>query len=419
MKPLTLIVALTVTALSARAAQATTVVACVGDSITQNSGWPDRLGVRLGANYQAKNFGVSGTTLLKNGDFPYWNTTAFTASHTSNPGIVVIMLGTNDSKPQNWGAHMADFVGDYEALIDSYAALPSHPQIWVNLCPPAGVNGFGISGTVIETQINPLIRQVALAKGVGLIDIFSAFGGHNFDPSLYGSPGDQVHPNATGAQRIADTVYAALSADAGVPYAAPEGGAPQAVDASDDTTTVDALADAGVAAIDALSEDGTSDAAMPADATAASVGEGATVSDSATARPQATQGDAAIKLGPSSADATSVGASLTQPASGETSGCAFSGLPRGAASSLDGAWLIVLVLAARARQLAHGGVGIRLRFGSKRVGGGRRTAGLSVSIGSAITGKLPFDVVAPTGPNGLACNAESACFAASMYFRTP
>ncbi|HET6279820.1 MAG TPA: GDSL-type esterase/lipase family protein [Polyangia bacterium] len=195
-----------------RAVAAPIKVACVGDSITQNSGWSDRLGAKLGAGYKSTNYGVSGTTLLKKGDNPYWNTAAYTQSHSSNPDIVVIMLGTNDSKPSNWNAHRGEFVGDYEALIDSYAALPSHPKIYLNLCPPAGNNGYQINGVVIENEVQPDIKQVAAAKSVPTIDVFDAFGGHTLDPSLYGSPGDLVHPNGKGAQVIADTVYAALVA---------------------------------------------------------------------------------------------------------------------------------------------------------------------------------------------------------------
>ncbi|HTM45351.1 MAG TPA: GDSL-type esterase/lipase family protein [Polyangiaceae bacterium] len=192
-------------------AQAPTLVACIGDSITQNSGWCEDLGTLLGADYQTQNFGVSGTTLLKMGDHPYWDTAQFTQSHDFNPNIVVIMLGTNDSKPQNW-TYKDQFATDYAALIDSYRAVPSVASVYLNLPPPAGTNGFNISGTVIENEVVPLVRQVAMTKQTGLIDVFSAFGGHNFDPSLYGSAGDQVHPNGAGAQVIANTVYDALMA---------------------------------------------------------------------------------------------------------------------------------------------------------------------------------------------------------------
>ena len=53
-------------------------VACVGDSITQGSGaqkgksYPAQLQGLLGEGYLVGNFGVSGRTLLKKGDFPYW-----------------------------------------------------------------------------------------------------------------------------------------------------------------------------------------------------------------------------------------------------------------------------------------------------------------------------------------------------------
>ena len=194
-------------------ASAATNVACVGDSITEGSGWCEALGTKLGADYSVSNFGVSGTTLLKSGDYPYWDCSQYTPSHDFLPNIVVIMLGTNDSKPQNW-AHKSEFVADYEALIDTYTSLASSPAIYVNLPPPAGQNSYGISGTIIEDEVLPLVRQVAESKGATLVDVFSAFGGSDFDPNLFGSTADQVHPNAAGAQVICDTVYEALTAPA-------------------------------------------------------------------------------------------------------------------------------------------------------------------------------------------------------------
>ena len=52
------------------------IVAAVGDSITELSGWPDQLGAELGAAYTVHDYGLAGTTLLKNGDHPYWAMTA-------------------------------------------------------------------------------------------------------------------------------------------------------------------------------------------------------------------------------------------------------------------------------------------------------------------------------------------------------
>src|SRR5882757_6805569 len=60
-------------------------VACVGDSITYGSGasdpatksYPAVLAGLLGGGYAVGNFGHGGTTLLKSGDFPYWNVAEF------------------------------------------------------------------------------------------------------------------------------------------------------------------------------------------------------------------------------------------------------------------------------------------------------------------------------------------------------
>ncbi len=337
--------------LAARSAAAVTVVACVGDSITQNTpqnlGWSDRLGLRLGANYRANNYGVSGTTLLKKGDFPYWNTPAFTQSHASGPGIVVIMLGTNDSKPQNWGPHKPEFVGDYEALIDTYSALPSHPKIFLNLCPPAGANGFGISGAVIENEMIPLIRQVAAAKGVGIIDVFSAFGGHNFDPTLYGSAGDQVHPNAVGTQRIADTVYAALEValDGGAADGATDASAVGAMDANAADATKEASADdaAGIApSVDAMVEAGDPGSggpdANPSPDGAFPLGQEAGAS--------ATQPDAAAGGGALAGDSALPAPGNAAAGGGGGSGCSLSRAQPGTApNDKPGRFLLVPVLA--------------------------------------------------------------------------
>ena len=84
-------------------------IACVGNSITdgnamssKSDSYPMALGRYLGAGYDVRNCGKSGTTMLKNGDYSYWNEQLFDDAINFNPNIVTIMLGTNDSKPQNW-----------------------------------------------------------------------------------------------------------------------------------------------------------------------------------------------------------------------------------------------------------------------------------------------------------------------------
>src|SRR6185437_4079957 len=102
------------------------VVACVGDSITAgynlagNQAYPIQLGAMLNSTYTVNNYGVSGTTLLKNGNYPYTGTRTYTSSLHCRPNYVIIQLGTNDSKPSNWDNLGSQFVGDYQSLISSY-----------------------------------------------------------------------------------------------------------------------------------------------------------------------------------------------------------------------------------------------------------------------------------------------------------
>ena len=85
-------------------------VACIGNSITDGHGidmataygYPALLQKKLGSDYWVKNFGVSGRTMLNKGDFPYMNEVAWKDALAFKPDIVIIKLGTNDSKPQNW-----------------------------------------------------------------------------------------------------------------------------------------------------------------------------------------------------------------------------------------------------------------------------------------------------------------------------
>src|SRR5438477_7762110 len=115
-------------------------VACVGDSITYGAGlehretnsYPANLGRLLGSRFEVRNFGVSGATLLKKGDKPYWSFPEFTALNAFAPDAIVLKLGTNDSKPQNW-IHGDEFAGDLRQMLDSLAHLPSKPRLWVCL----------------------------------------------------------------------------------------------------------------------------------------------------------------------------------------------------------------------------------------------------------------------------------------------
>ena len=210
-----LLLALTMTVAAARvaaqpaapAAAGKLRVACIGDSITFGAGVKDRaknsypavLQRLLGADYEVRNFGVSGRTLLQHGDFPYGKEKAYKQALEFNPDIVVIKLGTNDSKPQNW-KFKSEFAADARALIASFRALPGKPRVLICLPVPAFKVTYGIDGAIIEKQQLPILRQLAFETGCELIDLHTA---HLGKGAWYP---DNIHPNAEGAASMARVV---------------------------------------------------------------------------------------------------------------------------------------------------------------------------------------------------------------------
>ncbi len=185
-------------------------VACVGDSITQGAGaqkgksYPSQLQALLGDGYQVGNFGVSGRTLLKKGDFPYWKERKYQDALAMEPAIVIIMLGTNDTKPHNW-KHEAEFDADYRGLVKSFQALKSKPKVFV--CRPVPVPGkgnFGINEENIQKEI-PRVDALAKELGCGVIDMHAAL--EKFPELLP----DRVHPNTAGAGEMAKAAAKAIT----------------------------------------------------------------------------------------------------------------------------------------------------------------------------------------------------------------
>ncbi|MGD9420494.1 MAG: sulfatase-like hydrolase/transferase [Verrucomicrobiota bacterium JB025] len=193
-------------------------VACVGDSITYGFGiekrkalsYPAQLQGLLGDQWIVGNFGKNGATVLKKGHAPYWKAPQFRAAKKFLPDVVIIKLGTNDSRPQNWPQHKSDYVADYVDLIRGFQNLASKPTVWIctpaPVYPGAAVRKNRFSDTVIREEVIPLVHKVAEEAGVGVIDLQSALS----DQAWFS---DGVHPNARGAHVIAKTVAEALSAD--------------------------------------------------------------------------------------------------------------------------------------------------------------------------------------------------------------
>ena len=203
-------------------------VACIGNSITDGSGidmasqhgYPAILQQKLGKDYWVKNFGVSGRTMLNKGDRPYMNELAWRDALAFQPDIVIIKLGTNDSKPQNW-QHGAEFKQDLVQMITTLnpelAQLPKNKkkrakalaevktQIFLCTPIPAFKSTWNINDSVIVNGVIPVQQEVAKEYGLQVIDLHTLFA-NDGDKMV----ADGIHPNADGARRMAEIIVDAL-----------------------------------------------------------------------------------------------------------------------------------------------------------------------------------------------------------------
>lgn len=181
-------------------------VACVGNSITQGPGrenpdsYPLQMQSILGDGYEVKNFGVSGRTLLRKGDYPYWNEPQFEQVKEFAPDILVIMLGTNDSKPQNW-AHKAEFRKDYLDMISEFREhMPVDGKVYVIMPVPVTKDNFGITASVMNNEQRMMLVEIAQAANAELIDLYTPL----MDKAELLPDG--VHPNKEGLGIMASEV---------------------------------------------------------------------------------------------------------------------------------------------------------------------------------------------------------------------
>jgi lysophospholipase L1-like esterase len=195
-------------------------VACVGDSITFGWGlhptYPARLGQWLGTNSDVRNFGVSATTLLRRGDFPYVRQPAYTNALAFQPDIVVIDFGANDSKHPDDGSldatnavnnwrFKSDFTGDYKEMIAAFRQANPSAKIFICYPTPDFPGRWGINDKTIRDEMIPMIRAVAAETDAGVIDLRSALAGK---ADLFP---DTVHPNTEGAKLMAAEIFRALT----------------------------------------------------------------------------------------------------------------------------------------------------------------------------------------------------------------
>lgn len=179
-------------------------VACIGDSITNGGGnseaafFPVQLDQILGQDYEVLNCGESGATMQTDGDKPYWYQKDLYNVFVYQPDIVVIMLGTNDSKTQNWNAN--SFERDYQLMIDTLLSMKSNPEIFLCTPPPAYSSAWNISDSTIQTELIPIVTKIAKKNGLEIIDVYNSM------TNMSDLFPDGIHPNDEGKKIMANSI---------------------------------------------------------------------------------------------------------------------------------------------------------------------------------------------------------------------
>ncbi|EGK03121.1 GDSL-type esterase/lipase family protein [Dysgonomonas gadei] len=184
-------------------------IACIGASITEGArttdpkkdSYPAQLGRLLGNEYEVLNFGLGSRTMLRKGDFPYWDTEQYKQALASNPDIVFIDLGGNDAKLQN-RVYMDDIKNDCIDMIRSFKNLPSDPRVilmlpFVSFEPDT----TQIWDPVLVNTIIPRLQQAAYEENIEVLDM------HSLLINRKDLMPDNIHPEDEGSAIIAKRLY--------------------------------------------------------------------------------------------------------------------------------------------------------------------------------------------------------------------
>ena len=184
-----------------------TKVVCVGDSITYGQGVlgsrrTDTFTAILAelTGYTVKNYGLCNRTLLSDGNFPYAEEHHYADSLAEGADVYIIMLGSNDSKPQYWDKEQ--FVSEYTEFIKSYLELDSAPTVYVMVPPRVYIeqDGGNCDDATVDGELTDAISEIAEELSIEVIDLYSITTDH---PEWFS---DGLHPKKEGNAAIAEEI---------------------------------------------------------------------------------------------------------------------------------------------------------------------------------------------------------------------
>lgn len=185
-------------------------IACVGDSITwgftivnrRKYSYPALMQQRLGDEYEVRNFGYNDAAARFDADTPYVKKNVYQDSLEWNPDVVLLMLGSNDTKRRNWDPEI--FRRDYTRIVKSYLKLPSKPRVIliapIQIFQPMHIPVLGLYSETMENGVRPAIREIASETGLELVDLANLF-----TDSKYMMDG--VHPQREGAKMLEEAIF--------------------------------------------------------------------------------------------------------------------------------------------------------------------------------------------------------------------
>ena len=199
-------------------------IACIGNSITagarltqpQTESYPAVLSAMLKQdeylNYEVKNFGIGGATMLRYGKPNLWR--LIDSLQNFKPDIVIIKAGTNETVSKllfNW-EHINEFEKDYSDYVSLIRKINLTCRIIV--CSPLDmvIQTDGLSAARVEDltgrrpriwELRKRIKKIARSEQLSFLDLTNPFKGK----ANLMTKSDGVHPNADGYQYLASLVY--------------------------------------------------------------------------------------------------------------------------------------------------------------------------------------------------------------------
>jgi GDSL-like Lipase/Acylhydrolase family len=191
-------------------------VACIGSTSVAGAGSSeghhvcDELGKALGADYEARGFGVARATAIKAVPNAWASTGQMRDALAFKPDVVLFWFGGVETWKDIWPAHKGEFQADYTSLVQTFQALPSRPKtflirLWIFKEGP-------VQKSVLDREVIPIIDKVAAETNSTVIDYRKLIERH---PEWFP---DGMHANDTGTAIIgkffAEQVTAAAKASA-------------------------------------------------------------------------------------------------------------------------------------------------------------------------------------------------------------